>query len=229
MKTQLYTYTGAAKGEMELSNRVFGEKLNADLLHQVIVSYQSNARAGTAHTKFRSEVSGGGKKPWKQKGTGKARHGSSRSPIWTHGGVSHGPRSTTDFTKKVNDKMKLKALAIVLSGKLTDGTLLFVEGSPEYTKTKMATDSLVSLSTKVAGFSTLLTKTNPNNILVCVGESVSESAIKALRNIPCVSVVSASRLNVLQASKARYIVIADATSAHTLLDSRMMRISKKTI
>ena len=96
-------------------------------MHQVVTSLLSNARRGTAHTKFRGEVSGGGKKPWKQKGTGRARHGSTRSPLWVGGGVTHGPRTEKNYARAVNAKMASHALASVLSRKWKDGEIVFVD------------------------------------------------------------------------------------------------------
>jgi large subunit ribosomal protein L4 len=228
MKTTLYDYTGKTKGDIQLNDTVFAQKWNSDLVHQVLVSYQSNMRAGTAHTKDRSEVSGGGKKPWKQKGTGRARHGSSRSPIWIHGGVSHGPRSEKDYSKKINDKMKLKALGVVFSESAKTGKIMPLSGAFEASKTKQAESILETLAASVAGFATLLTKKNKNNILICVPESIDAKTVAALRNIPCVSVVSAGRINALQVAKARYILLADAQSVDAVLAVRMSRLSTKT-
>jgi ribosomal protein L4 len=112
MTHTVYTTDGKQKGTIDLPDTIFAQKWNADLVHQVATSIMSNARAATAHTKDRGEVSGGGKKPWKQKGTGRARHGSSRSPIWVGGGVAHGPRNDKSYTKKINAKMKVKALLL---------------------------------------------------------------------------------------------------------------------
>ncbi|RTK95909.1 MAG: 50S ribosomal protein L4, partial [Neisseriaceae bacterium] len=98
LEATIFTATGATAGTVALPASLFGAAWNADLVHQVVVGMEANARPTTAHTKFRGEVSGGGKKPWKQKGTGRARHGSTRSPIWVGGGTTHGPRAEKDYS-----------------------------------------------------------------------------------------------------------------------------------
>lgn len=127
MEAIVYNKNGKEAGKIALNDKVFGVAWNADLVHQVATAMMSNRRAGTAHTKDRSEVSGTGKKPWRQKGTGRARHGSKRSPIWVGGGVAHGPRSDKNYEKKLTKKMKAKALMTLLSRKLKDGQILFVD------------------------------------------------------------------------------------------------------
>ena len=105
MKTEIYNKEGQSSGTINLDDQLFDLKWNADLVHQVVRSMESNARQSNADTKGRGDVRGGGKKPWRQKGTGRARHGSSRSPIWVGGGVAHGPTSEKNYDKKINKKM----------------------------------------------------------------------------------------------------------------------------
>src|SRR5512146_309454 len=127
------------KAEIALNPAVWQVAYNADLVAQVLYIQQSNARLGTAKAKTRAEVRGGGIKPWKQKGTGRARHGSIRSPLWVGGGVAHGPRNDKNFDRKINKKMKAKALYTILSKKFADGEVLFIDSiSIDKPKTKDA-------------------------------------------------------------------------------------------
>jgi len=127
MKIKVYNQTAEFVHDLEVSEKIFGVKSNPELLHQAVVTQMGNERQVLADTKDRSEVRGGGKKPWKQKGTGRARVGSSRSPIWTGGGVTFGPTSDRNFSKKINKKMKQKAIFMALSDKLAGGTLVILD------------------------------------------------------------------------------------------------------
>ena len=127
METKIYNQKGGDAGSITLPEKVFGALWRADLVHQVVESMRSNKRAGTADTKDRGEVRGGGRKPWKQKGTGRARHGSSRSPIWVGGGVTHGPLAEKNYKRKISKKMRAQALFSVLSKKFKDGEIIFVD------------------------------------------------------------------------------------------------------
>src|SRR5581483_12233223 len=120
MKTDLYNLRNEKVGTAELPDAVFGARWNAAVVKQVLDAQLANRRRPWAHTKDRSDVQGGGKKPWRQKGTGRARHGSIRSPLWVGGGVSHGPRNERDYSQKVNKKMKRAALFVALSRKMKD-------------------------------------------------------------------------------------------------------------
>ena len=114
-------------GTIELPEHVFGAKWNEALVKQVLTAQQANARSPWAHVRDRSEVAGSGKKPWRQKGTGRARHGMTSSPIWVGGGKAHGPRNDRDYSQKVNKKMKQAALFAVLSQKLRDGEVKIMD------------------------------------------------------------------------------------------------------
>jgi len=126
MKVKVYNWEGKEIDTTEVPEKLFGLKWNDDLVHQVATALRANLRRTIADTKDRSEVRGGGKKPWRQKGTGRARHGSSRSPIWVGGGITHGPLSEKNYSQKINKKMKAKAFFTVLSRKLSDGEVVFV-------------------------------------------------------------------------------------------------------
>jgi large subunit ribosomal protein L4 len=127
-KVKLYNKEGKVVGEKDLRDDVFAVPVKLNLIHEVSVSLEASKRNPTAHTKTRGEVSGGGKKPWKQKGTGRARHGSIRSPIWIGGGITFGPRSERDYTVKVNRKTRRQAIRMTLSDKVADEKLLLIDG-----------------------------------------------------------------------------------------------------
>src|SRR3989338_3994717 len=127
MKVKIYNQSAKETGTVELPDSVFGLKWNADLVHQVVTSQAANLRRGTAHAKDRAQVRGGGRKPWRQKGTGRARHGSIRSPIWRGGGVTHGPLKEKNYAKKINKKMAKKAFYTVLSAKARDNEIIVLD------------------------------------------------------------------------------------------------------
>ena len=125
-KTKVYDITGKSVGEMNLSDEIFGQEVNQNVLHEVVVAYLANQRQGTQSALTRSEVSGGGIKPWRQKGTGRARQGSTRSPQWAHGGVVFAPKPR-DYTIRVNKKVKRVAMKSALSSKVLDNDLIVVD------------------------------------------------------------------------------------------------------
>ncbi len=127
IKIKVYNQNAESAGEIELSPKVFGMKVNDDLVHQAVITQMANQRQVIAHTKDRSEVRGGGRKPWRQKGTGRARHGSSRSPIWIGGGVTFGPRNDRNFKKRINKKMRQNALLMVLSDKAAGDNFIILD------------------------------------------------------------------------------------------------------
>lgn len=169
MKADVYNLKNEVVGTMELPSAVFGTKWNAALVQQVLEAQLANARAPWAHTKDRSEVSGGGKKPWRQKGTGRARHGSTRSPIWVGGGKAHGPRNDRDYSQKVNKKMKRVALFSVLSKKAKDGEVkVFDSLVIDAPKTKNVATALKAILSPRKGdkrFDVLLVSDNANKNL----------------------------------------------------------------
>src|SRR6185295_4590416 len=127
MKTSLYNQKGEVIGDVELNSKIFEVKPNMHLLAEAVRISQRNSRNGIAHTKTRGEVSGGGKKPWKQKGTGRARVGSSRTPIWRHGGITFGPRSNRNWELKMNKKAKTQALFMSLSDKAKENQFIVID------------------------------------------------------------------------------------------------------
>ncbi len=205
MEATVYSSEGKKAGNITLPEAVFGVKWNADLVKQVVDSLMSSKRKPVAHTKSRADVSGGGKKPWQQKGTGRARHGSSRSPIWVGGGVAHGPRNDKNFERLVSKKMKTKALYTLISRKFKDGEVLFVDqiALPEG-KTKQAVATLGTLAS-VKGFEMLLKKRN-NSAAIALGTK-NKSIERAFKNLGNVEVVEARNLNPLTLLQYKYLVL----------------------
>ena len=209
---------GKEAGKIKLPESVFGEKWNSDLVHQVIVAMQANARIPWAHTKDRSEVRGTSRKPWKQKGTGNARHGSRRSPIWRTGGVAFGPRNEKSFKQKINKKMRIKALYSTLSKKYSEGEILFVdELTYSEPKTKEAKATLESLS-KIKGFETLSTK-NKNAALIA-GNATDENTVKSIRNIGSIALEDVRNLNPVDILKYKYLIIVGGKDSVDEIEKR---------
>ena len=207
MKVTTYNQEGNPSGEVELNESIWGYAWNGDLVHQVLMSQMSNQRAGTAHTKDRSEVRGGGKKPWAQKGTGRARHGSSRSPIWKGGGVTHGPRSERNYKETIPRVMKNRALFSLLSQKLRDGKILFINDvNVESGKTKDASIIMNNFQ-NVDGFKTINWKKH-NNAMIFSPEN-KKSNLQALRNLPNVRLENMDQMNPLTIANTRYIVVTN--------------------
>ncbi|NCN52607.1 50S ribosomal protein L4 [Candidatus Parcubacteria bacterium] len=219
MEAKVYSTAGKETGKVALPDAVFGTKWNADLVHEVVTSMQANARKGTADTKDRSEVQGGGKKPWKQKGTGRARHGSRRSPIWAGGGVAHGPIAEKDYSKKINKNVRAKALASVLSKKYADGEVLFVDtfnfSAP---KTLDAKAALVSLS-GVAGAEDLKTKKKNNALIVLPARS--ENAELSFRNFGNIRTLQAKDISPVELLTYKYVIVAEPADAIKVLETRV--------
>lgn len=218
MQADIYTIKGTQDGSVALPENVFGLPWNADLVHQVVVAMEANARTPIAHTKNRAEVSGTGRKPWKQKGTGSARHGSRRSPIWRTGGVAHGPRNEKDYSQKINKKMRVKALYTALSRKFKDGEILFVKDlSFDAPKAKDAKNVIGALS-GIKGFEQLSTK-RKNAALIAVPAKDQNVAL-SFRNFGNVAVEEVRNLSPIDVLSAKFIIIADPSESMKVIEAR---------
>jgi large subunit ribosomal protein L4 len=222
MEAKIYSQKGIAAGEISLPEKVFAAKWRADLVHQVVEGMRSNKRAGTADTKDRGEVRGGGRKPWKQKGTGRARHGSTRSPIWVGGGVTHGPLAEKNYKRKISKKMRAQALFSVLSKKLKDNEILFIDTlAPADIKTKTSVGVMENLA-KAGNFKNIKVRNNsktPKILLALSGRN--EKTEKSFRNIPTLHIVFLKNLNPLEALSHKYLLIENPAEAVKFLESRM--------
>jgi len=219
MKTKVYDHKGKEARSIDLPDTIFGLNWNADLVHQVAISMRSNARANTAHTKDRSEVRGGGRKPWRQKGTGQARHGSRRSPIWSGGGVTFGPRSERNYDKKINTKMRRKALLVALSQKLRDGQVLFIDGFDGASGKTKDMKAVFEAFAGVSGFETLNTKKHNNAFMTST--NVDDTLKNGLKNLAHVSLAQIENLNVLDVLNHRYLLIADPEKTVEFLETKL--------
>lgn len=221
MQVTIYSHKGEESRKIDLPDEIFNLEWNPDLVHQVFESMRSNARANSAHTKDRSEVRGGGHKPWRQKGTGRARHGSRRSPIWVGGGITFGPRNERNYSKKINKKMRAKALLTVLSQKLRDGQILFIEEVSNLSgKTKDMLELLTSLE-KVSGFETINTKKH-NNIFMLSPEP-SEELKRSARNIYHLTLRDVRNANTVDALNYRYLIIANPEKSIEFLQAKLQK------
>jgi large subunit ribosomal protein L4 len=181
-KAPLYNREGDKIGETDLSQSVFGADVREALLHQVVVMQLANRRRGTASTKTTSEVSGGGRKPWRQKGTGRARHGSTRSPLWPGGGITFGPKPR-DYSFRIPKSARPVAMRSALSAKAGDEEIAVVE---ELRMEEPKTKTMFSVLDKITGGSKVL----------LVVEDADENVKKSVRNIPWVQLIESKRLNV---------------------------------
>ncbi|MBQ1772312.1 MAG: 50S ribosomal protein L4 [Clostridia bacterium] len=195
-KTTVYDMTGKSVGEMELSDEIFGQEVNANVLHEVVRAYLANQRQGTQSALTRAEVSGGGIKPWRQKGTGRARQGSTRSPQWRHGGVVFAPKPR-DYTIRVNRKVKRIAMKSALSGKVQDSELIVLKDLDlQEAKTKEMVKVLDAVKAEKA--------------LIVLPES-NESVERAARNIEGVKTALVGTLNVYEILKHKSLVLTEAS------------------
>ena len=195
----VYDMTGKETGKMELSDAIFGIEPNAAVLHSVVVNYLANQRQGTQSTLTRAEVSGGGKKPWRQKGTGHARQGSTRSPQWTHGGIAFGPKPRS-YRYAIPKKMRRLALKSAFSDKVATGDMIVLDAlTLEEIKTKTVAAMLKALGAE-------------KKVMIVLPEK-DETVLKSARNIPGVNVTLVNTLNTYEVLNAdKFIVLKDAVT-----------------
>ena len=191
--------TGAEVGTVELNDAIFGIEPNEVVVHDVVKNHLANCRQGTQSALTRAEVSGGGKKPWRQKGTGHARQGSTRAPQWTHGGIVFAPKPR-DYSYVLNKKVKRLALKSVLSAKAAEGKLVVI-------------DSIKMDAIKTADFRKFLNAVSVDNKAVVVTPAVDTVVVKSARNIPGIVTTSAAMLNVYDIVNAQYLVVDQAALA----------------
>ena len=195
----VYDMTGKQTGSMELSDAIFGIEPNKAVLHSAVVNYLANQRQGTQSTLTRAEVSGGGKKPWRQKGTGHARQGSTRAPQWTHGGIALGPKPRS-YSYTLPKKVRRLAMKSAFSAKVASGDLLVLEAL-----------TLETIKTKTVA--AMLNALGADRKVILVLPEKDEVAIKSARNIPGVKTALVNTLNVYDILNAdKFIVLKDAVA-----------------
>ena len=192
MQTKVLNLEGNEVGKVSLDEKVFGAEYNEDLIHQAVVTYLANQRQGTKSTLTRSEVAGGGRKPWRQKGTGRARQGSIRAPQWVHGGVVFAPKPR-DFEKKMNAQMRRGAFVSALSAMMKEKAIVVVDDMNIEAKTKAAVKVLDSLKL--------------NRRVTVVTDGVNENAIRAFSNLEGKNVTTADILNTYDLVVSDYVIM----------------------
>jgi len=196
MKIDIYNQKGEIAGSTVLSKEIFEVPMNTDLVHQVLISQRANQRQVSAHTKDRSDVRGGGKKPWRQKGTGKARVGSIRSPLWRGGGVTGGPRNEKVYERTIPTKMRRKALFMVLSQKVRDNLLVVLDKMEiEKPKTKVIAQIIKKLPVGVAS-------------KLVINNGKDKNVFLSARNIAKTGVSDARNLSVSDLLNYKYLLIS---------------------
>ena len=197
----LYSAAGAEKGTVELNPEIFGIEPNRSVMHQVVVAQLAARRSGTAKVKTRAEVRGGGRKPWPQKGLGRARHGSIRSPQWVGGGVAHGPQQR-DYSQRTPKKMKRLALRSALSARAAEGAVKVIDQFDwDVPKTKLAT--------------TLLTEVGANGKALVVLGGSQTAAERSFRNLPNVILCKAGQLNTYDVLWSDTVLFSNSALAQT--------------
>ncbi len=204
MKISVYNQSGEIVGQTLLPKGIFDIEINSDLLWQVVRSYTSNQRQGSAHTKTKGEVSGGGKKPWRQKGTGRSRHSSIRSPLWRGGGTVFGPRNDKVWKQKINKKMARKSLLMALSSKAKEENIVVLEDLKlNEVKTREVAKIIANLRTKIVNFKKAKT--------LVVLSNFDKDLIRAAKNIVDLKTIEARNLNALEILSFKYLLMTKDT------------------
>jgi len=205
MKVAAYNQEGKEVSQTLLPKEIFDVKMSPDLVHQVVVAQMGNRRRIIANTKTKDEVRGGGRKPWKQKHTGRARHGSIRSPLWRKGGIIFGPRKEEVYKQKINKKMGRKSLFMVLSSKVKDNEILVLEdlNLEKKGKTKTLVALIENLKSKIENF-------KKGKILIVLPQK-DEALTRAARNISDIGLVEARNLNTLDLLNYKYLLMPKET------------------
>ena len=193
LKTNVYDMSGKLVGEIELSEAVFGVTPNEAVVHDVVKNHLANKRQGTQSALTRAEVSGGGRKPWRQKGTGRARQGSTRAPQWTHGGIVFAPKPR-DYSYTLNKKSRRLALKSVLSAKVAESNLIVI-------------DEIKMDAPKTAEFAKFLAAVNADCKCLVVTAAADANVVKSGRNIPGCEVTFANLINVYDVLNAKKLVV----------------------
>ena len=199
LKTNVYDMSGKLVGEIELSEAVFGIEVNESVVHDVVKNHLANKRQGTQSALTRAEVSGGGRKPWRQKGTGRARQGSTRAPQWTHGGIVFAPKPR-DYSYTLNKKSRRLALKSVLSAKVAESNLIVI-------------DEIKMDAPKTAEFAKFLAAVNADCKCLVVTAAADANVVKSGRNIPGCEVTFANLINVYDVLNAKKLVVDKAALA----------------
>ncbi|TSC91592.1 MAG: large subunit ribosomal protein L4 [Parcubacteria group bacterium Licking1014_17] len=205
MKIDVYNQSGEIAGTAELPERIFGVSVKPNIIHEAIIALNANSRQVLAHTKGRGEVRGGGKKPWRQKGTGRARHASIRSPIWKGGGVTFGPTKERVFSKKINRKVQRAALFMALSSKVKDKELMILDSfTPSELKTKQAVKIIDSVQKVMQNFKRTKKIKDSLSFIVPPADMTFR---RMLKNVPKVAIIPADSLNARDVLKNKCLVI----------------------
>ena len=199
LKTNVYDMSGKVVGEIELSEAVFGIEANQAVVHDVVKNHLANKRQGTQSALTRAEVSGGGRKPWRQKGTGRARQGSTRAPQWTHGGIVFAPKPR-DYSYTLNKKAKRLALKSVLSAKAAEQNIVVI-------------DSIKMDAPKTKEFAAFLNAVGVNGKALVVTATPDANVVKSGRNIPGCMITFANLINVYDVVNASWLVLDKAALA----------------